>query len=237
MTTKGQEKDAQEGKRSRLVVTLGVALALAVGGGLGVYHLTDQGDDDAPKGTVTVEKEEVTGEPAPTEEPTEEATEEEPAPVEEEPTTADPEPETPEPQAEVERVALADLDESVTVFDGEVFELNADGWLPVQVEGNGLVEAFEGVFVAGEAELTVTATYWETNGAAEKYVNDTADELNGEEIASGSTYTNGKGMMKAFILEEDPNTTAFAWTTDRGHALRVVGEAKYTPSFFTEYEL
>jgi len=224
-TTEPEPEPEPEERRRWVLPVVVAAVLVLVAGGIALAMLLGGDDTEAPAPAATTPAAEETSAAeettAPTEEPTEAPTT--PAPTEE-PTTA-----AEEPTSEL----VEDLDTSVSVGD-VAFQLTEEGFTPD--EGiEGAVDAVRGVYAAGEERIEMLATTWPDNAAADAFAAQLVEGTDGEEVQTGSTYTNDTGTFWAFLLADGRGS--YIWTTDRGHVLQVVGSTDYVGGFYSGFPL
>ena len=234
-TEPGGEPQSEPG-RPRWVVPLVIAviLLLVIGGVVAAFVFGDNDDDPAP----VTPTDEVTEEAGTSQEPTDEATEEPTDEATEEPTTEEAtteEPTTEEPTEDASTELLDDLVESVNVGDLS-FDLTDDGFTADDdILDEGALEAWRGVYASGDAEIEMLATLWSDNDAADEFAATTVEDIDGEQVETGDTYTNETGTFWAFLLEDGRGS--YVWTTDRGHVLQVIGSTDYVGGFYSNFPL
>jgi len=210
-----------DGRRRWVLPVVIAAVVLLVAGGIAAALLLGGDDEEpAPVASTTPAAEATTpaGESAtPTEEPTDAATT--PAPTQE-PTGPD-------------ESLVEDLDTSVAVGD-VTFELTGEGFTP-DTGIQGAVEAVRGVYAAGDERIEMLATTWPDNAAADAFAARLVEGADGEEVETGSTYTNGTGTFWAYVLSDGRGR--YIWTTDRGHVLEVTGSPEYVGGFYSAFPL
>lgn len=223
-------EDDEPERRRRWLVPVVVLVIVLVAGALAAWLLLGGDDEDplpAPVPTDTPSQTATAGPVTP--EPTDTATSEDPTSEQtasEEPTDED----TTAPAGEL----LESLDDAVTVGDNS-FELDGDWDANEDALDDGAVEAYDGVFVSGDAEIEMSASLWPDNDDADAFAEGIVDGIGGEQVESGDTYTNGDGTYWAYLLEDGRGS--YVWTTDRGHVLQVTGSTDYVGSFFSNYPL
>ncbi len=228
-----EEEPEPEDGRPRWVVPVVIAvIVLLVAGGIAAALLLGGDDEDDPAAPVTpsataqTTDAEATTAPeeslAPTDEPTTAPTT--PAATEE-PT----DPATGESPSELRE----DLDEAVSVGD-LTFELSEDGFAPEE-DVDGAVEAWRGSYVSGDEQIDMFATYWPDNESADEFAASIVENVDGEQVETGHTYTNETGTFWAFLLEDGRGS--YVWTTDRGHVLQVTGSTDYVGGFYSSFPL
>ncbi|QDB80072.1 hypothetical protein FE251_12280 [Georgenia wutianyii] len=211
-----------DGRRRWVLPVVIAAIVLLVAGGIAAALLLG-GDDDEPAPAASTTAAVAATTPAgdettaPTEEPTDAATT--PAPTEE-PTGPD-------------ESLIEDLDTSVTVGD-VTFELTGEGFTP-DVGIQGATEAVRGVYAAGDERIEMLATTWPDNAAADAFAARLVEGVDGEQVETGSTYTNDTGTFWAFVLSDGRGR--YIWTTDRGHVLEVTGSPEYVGGFYSAFPL
>lgn len=215
-------------RRRRWVLPVVIAVVvLLVAGAVAAALLLGGDDDDPTEPATTAPTTEQTTDPEPTTEP--EATEEPTEPATTEEPTEEP---TPEPTEEPSEL-LADLEESVAVGD-LTFELNEDGFTADE-DVEGATEAWRGRYEAGDERIDMLATLWPDNDAADAFVAELVEGVDGEEVETGYTYTNETGTYWAFLLEDGRGS--YIWTTDRGHALQITGSTDHVDDFWSRLPL
>lgn len=222
------EPGPEEGRRRWVVpVVVAVVVLLIAGGIAAAMLLGDDGEED-PVAPATVEATtEATTTPEETTEPTATPTDA----ATEEPTTPEPT-EEPTPSSELRE----DLEETISVED-LTFELSEDGFVPDD-DVEGAVEAWRGVYVSGDYSIEMLATLWPDNDAADDFAAELVERTDGEEVDTGSTYTNDTGTYWAFYpVDGDAELGRYVWTTDRGHALEITGHSDYISPFYTSFPL
>ncbi|WP_324649750.1 hypothetical protein [Georgenia sp. H159] len=231
-STTEPEPDAvpEEGRRRWVVPVVVAVILLLIAGGIAAALLLN--DDDGEQDPVAPATVEATTDAEPTTAPT---TEDTAAPTDEpteEPTTPAATPEPTEPSTELRE----DLEETVSVED-LTFELSEEGFVPD--EGiEGAVEAWRGVYVAGEYRIEMLATLWPDNEAADAFATRLVERTDGEQVDTGSTYTNDTGTYWAFFpVDGDRERGRYVWTTDRGHVLEITGHSDYISPFYSSFPL